>query len=104
MTTRLIEDPAPATQADIDAEIAEARGAYAKAVSDGGAVRHHPDRDYPPYRSTVLRHPKRSLIVLDDPDAAELTGPVFGRTDVTALDHDLTRRHRGDPLGERITV
>lgn len=41
---------------------------------------------------------------LKDPEAVELTGPVFGVTDVTDLDRDLTRRHRGEPLGERITV
>jgi protocatechuate 3,4-dioxygenase beta subunit len=34
----------------------------------------------------------------------ELSGPVFGVTDVTALDRDLTRQHTSEPLGERITV
>ncbi|SDI10466.1 protocatechuate 3,4-dioxygenase beta subunit [Sinosporangium album] len=41
---------------------------------------------------------------MEDPDAAELTGPVFGVTDVSPLDADLTRRHLAEPLGERITV
>lgn len=81
-------------QAVIDAEMAGI-------VPDG---RPHPARDYPPYRSTALRHPKQSLVVVDDPEAVELTGPVFGITDVTDLDADLTRRHPGEPLGERITV
>ena len=39
-----------------------------------------------------------------DPDAVELSGPVFGATDVADLDNDLTRQHVGEPLGERITV
>ena len=64
----------------------------------------HPLRDYPPYRSSVLRHPKQPLVVLSDPDAVELSGPVFGVTGVTDLDSDLTRQHTGEPLGERITV
>ena len=66
--------------------------------------RGHPPRDYAPYRSTALRHPARPLVVVDDPDAVELTGPVFGAADVTAFDADLTRQHAGEPLGERITV
>ncbi|WP_042392120.1 protocatechuate 3,4-dioxygenase subunit beta [Streptacidiphilus carbonis] len=88
------------TQHDIDREIAAARKAYEAA----GVLLDHPARDYPPYRSTVLRHPKQPLVSLDDPEAAELRGPVFGATDVTELDCDLTRQHRGEPLGERITV
>jgi protocatechuate 3,4-dioxygenase beta subunit len=38
------------------------------------------------------------------PDAIELTGPVFGAHELGTLDHDLTRRHPGEPLGERIVV
>ncbi|NUW35593.1 protocatechuate 3,4-dioxygenase subunit beta [Nonomuraea sp. SMC257] len=88
----------PLPQADIDLEIAAIRAARE------GAQAHHPDRDYAPYRSTALRHPKQPLVPLKDPEAAELTGPVFGVTDVTALDADLTRQHLGEPMGERITV
>src|SRR5689334_22547045 len=92
------------TQGEISAEIVDAREAYLKAVADGAPVRHHPARDYAPYRSTVLRHPTQPLVPVGDPEAVELTGPVFGVTDVTALDHDLTQQHTGEPLGERITV
>ncbi len=92
------------TQDEITAEITEAHEGYLKAVADGAPARHHPARDYPPYRSTVLRHPTQPLVAVRDPEAVELTGPVFGVTDVTALDHDLTRQHTGEPLGERITV
>ncbi|NGO70984.1 protocatechuate 3,4-dioxygenase subunit beta, partial [Streptomyces boncukensis] len=57
------------------------------------------------YRSSLLRHPRQPpVVVRDDPEAVELTGPVFGATDVTELDADLTRQHPGEPLGERITV
>ncbi|MFD5699676.1 protocatechuate 3,4-dioxygenase subunit beta [Streptomyces lasiicapitis] len=58
----------------------------------------------PPYRSLKLRTPHGPLVRVRDPEAVELTGPVFGVTDVTPLDGDLTRQHTGDPIGERITV
>jgi protocatechuate 3,4-dioxygenase beta subunit len=35
---------------------------------------------------------------------ADLDGPVFGDGLVAELDHDLTRQHDGEPLGERIIV
>ncbi|MFF3948469.1 protocatechuate 3,4-dioxygenase subunit beta [Streptomyces sp. NPDC001902] len=98
----------PLTQGEISAEIADERAAYAKRRADGGAAEDHPDRGYAPYRSSVLRHPKRPLVAAGpaagDPEAVELSGPVFGVTDVTALDHDLTRQHQAEPLGERIKV
>ncbi|MEU0569133.1 protocatechuate 3,4-dioxygenase subunit beta [Nonomuraea sp. NPDC005983] len=84
----------PLTQHDIDREIAGRQGGQGD----------HPARDYAPYRSSVLRHPKQPLMPVRDPEAAELTGPVFGVTDVTALDSDLTSQHPGQPLGERIIV
>jgi protocatechuate 3,4-dioxygenase beta subunit len=90
----------PLSQQEISDEIAEEIRAYA----GSGAVRHHPSRGYAPYRSSVLRHPRQPLTVVQDPEAVELTGPAFGVTDVTDLDSDLTRQHTGEPLGERITV
>src|SRR5919201_360915 len=59
--------------------------------------------DYPGYRSTRWRAPTRALAVLPE-SLHDLAGPVFGPATVDALDHDLTRRHDGDPLGERIIV
>jgi protocatechuate 3,4-dioxygenase, beta subunit len=95
----------PLTQRDIDREIAELRDAYEKSRTTGAPVAHHPSRDYPPYRSSVLRHPEQPLVpVKPDPETVELHTPVFGPTDVTDTDNDLTRRHSGEPLGERITV
>ena len=35
---------------------------------------------------------------------SDTTGPVFGEETVGELDNDLTRRHPGEPLGERIVV
>ncbi|MFC1432397.1 protocatechuate 3,4-dioxygenase subunit beta [Streptacidiphilus sp. N1-3] len=88
------------TQADIDREMAEAHAAQVAS----GTVGPHPARNYAPYRSSVLRHPRQPLVPVRDPDAVELGGPVFGLTDVTELDADLTRQYAGEPLGERITV
>ncbi|WP_260607067.1 protocatechuate 3,4-dioxygenase subunit beta, partial [Streptomyces sp. WAC08241] len=92
------------TQGLISAEIADHRERYARRLADGGGPRVHPDRSYPPYRSSALRHPRQPLMAVRDPEMVELTGPAFGVTDVTELDHDLTRQHVGEPLGERITV
>jgi protocatechuate 3,4-dioxygenase beta subunit len=58
---------------------------------------------YPPYRSTLLRAPTRPLVLLPH-RLSELTGPVFGDGEIGPLDHDLTRQHPGEPLGERIIV
>lgn len=58
---------------------------------------------HPEYRSTVLRAPKRPLVPLPH-TLSEITGPVYGHEKVGPLDHDLTRQHDGEPLGERIIV
>ncbi len=95
----------PLTQSDIDIEVADLQSAYDKARAAGSPAQHHPPRDYRPYRSSVLRHPIQPLVAVgDDPEAVELTGPVFGVTDITDTDSDLTIQHQGAPLGERITV
>lgn len=94
------------TQSDIDAEIKDHQDTYDKAVAGGAPVRHHPARDYAPYRSSRLRHPEQPLVAVSggDPETVELSGPVFGVTDITEIDNDLTLQHRGEPIGERITV
>ena len=63
----------------------------------------HPPLHAPEYRSTALRHPKEPLIVIPQ-TLSELSGPVFGRNAVGPADHDLTRQHAGEPLGERIVI
>ncbi|MFF4478837.1 protocatechuate 3,4-dioxygenase subunit beta [Streptomyces sp. NPDC021218] len=93
------------TQSDIDGELAHIRDAYDKARAEGAPAADHPPRDFPPYRSSVLRHPKQPLVAVHgDPETVELHTPVFGHTDITAIDNDLTAQHQGEPLGERITV
>jgi protocatechuate 3,4-dioxygenase beta subunit len=62
-----------------------------------------PPLDHPDYRSTRLRAPRRPLAILP-PTETELTGPAFGDERIGELDHDLTRQHDGEPLGERIVV
>lgn len=59
----------------------------------------------PEYGSSVLRAPSQRLVMPKlGPDAIELTAPVFGDGELDALDNDLTLRHAGAPLGERIIV
>jgi protocatechuate 3,4-dioxygenase beta subunit len=57
---------------------------------------------YPDYRSTVLRAPSR--LVPAPARLSDLAAPVFGEGAVRPGDHDLTRQHAGEPLGERILV
>ena len=63
----------------------------------------HPLNDFPDYRSTARRAPKRSLVHLPH-GLTECTGPLLGSSRVGETDHDLTVQHGGEPLGERIIV
>jgi protocatechuate 3,4-dioxygenase beta subunit len=64
----------------------------------------HPALDDEGYHSTRLRHPQQPLVYLPH-SVTELSGPQLGPERVTGvLDHDLTRQHAGEPLGERIVV
>jgi len=63
----------------------------------------HPPLLYPEYGSTVLRAPREPLVWLPH-TLTEVTGPVLGDRRLGELDHDLTRQHEGEPLGERIIV
>jgi protocatechuate 3,4-dioxygenase beta subunit len=58
---------------------------------------------YPGYTSTVLRAPSLPLVQVPE-DFHHAPGPAFGSVPVGELDHDLTRQHAGEPLGERIIV
>ncbi len=62
-----------------------------------------PDHLYPDYKSTRLRAPDRPLAIQPH-TLSEITGPAYGHGKVRELDHDLTRHHKGEPLGERIIV
>ncbi|HEY6054909.1 MAG TPA: protocatechuate 3,4-dioxygenase subunit beta [Gaiellaceae bacterium] len=59
--------------------------------------------DWPAYKSTQLRCPRRPLVVLPE-RFRDLAGPVFGDEALEPLDNDLTRHGHGEPLGERIVV
>jgi protocatechuate 3,4-dioxygenase, beta subunit len=84
------------SQAQVSAEIEELASAY-----DGGETQ--PRLDYPPYRSSILRHPTKALQPAD-PEGVELWSPVFGERDLDALEADLTIQHTGEPVGERLVV
>lgn len=58
---------------------------------------------YPGYRSTVLRSPRKALILVPH-TLSEVTGPVYGQGDIQETDNDLTRQGEGEPIGERIIV
>jgi protocatechuate 3,4-dioxygenase beta subunit len=95
-------DAAAATQEVISAEIAAiaAEAAETRTARDaetGSRV------DYPPYRSSILRHPTKDLHHAD-PETIERYAPVFGHRDVDPIEADLTVQHSGEPLGERIVV
>ena len=58
---------------------------------------------HPDYRSTLLRAPRRERIHLPRV-STELTGPALWDGRLGERDHDLTRQHDGEPIGERILV
>jgi protocatechuate 3,4-dioxygenase, beta subunit len=63
----------------------------------------HPPLDTPEYRSSQLRAPLQPPVPMPQ-WLTEVTGPLLGPERVTATDADLTTRHAGEPLGERIVV
>jgi protocatechuate 3,4-dioxygenase beta subunit len=58
---------------------------------------------HPAYVSTVKRAPQKPLVLMPH-TLSEVTGPVYGHDKILPEDSDLTRQHRGEPLGERIVV
>jgi protocatechuate 3,4-dioxygenase beta subunit len=56
-----------------------------------------------PYVATLKRSPSRPLILLPH-TLSEISGPVFGHSDIGENDNDLTHQHSGEPIGERIIV
>jgi len=92
-------DSAASSQAEISAEIA----AIAKEYERDGRLETQARLDYPPYRSSILRHPTKDLHHAD-PETIELAAPVFGPQDVDPLEADLTIGHAGEPIGERMVI
>jgi protocatechuate 3,4-dioxygenase beta subunit len=62
-----------------------------------------PPNLWPDYKSTVLRSPRKPLIVLPH-TLTEVTGPVFGHDNPAWSDNDLTIQHAGPPIGDRMIV
>jgi protocatechuate 3,4-dioxygenase beta subunit len=64
-----------------------------------------PPAGTPGYKTTVLRSPRYPLLSLQD-SLSEVTGPVFGHSDIGPSDSDLLQNHagEGDVIGERIIV
>jgi len=62
-----------------------------------------PNHLYPPYVSSIKRAPKQPLISIPV-TLSEITGPSFPREIASPKAFDLTRQHKGEPLGERIEV
>ena len=83
------------TQRTISNEIAGIQ-----AIAHGGPL---PRLDFPPYRSSLLRHPTKALQYAD-PEGCELLAPIFGASDVDPLEAHLTIQADGQPIGERITL
>ena len=59
----------------------------------------------PVYKTSVLRSPRLALWSLQN-SLSEVTGPVFGREELGALDNDLILNYakNGEPIGERTIV
>jgi protocatechuate 3,4-dioxygenase, beta subunit len=79
-----------------------------QAIPDLAQYRRAPEGTHPPllspdYASTVGRAPKNPLVHIPH-TLTEVTGPLLGEGRLGELDHDLTRQHAGEPIGERIIV
>ena len=85
------------TQAAIGEEMSKIQAA------DLGTGARQPRLDYPPYRSSLLRHPTKSLQQAD-PEMIELWAPCFGHQDAATEEADLTIQHTGQPIGERMVL
>lgn len=95
----------PAGQASSGLEPQSTISAQIAALHRAGVQpgRDEPRLDFPPYRSSSLRHPTKDLEYAD-PEAIELWAPCFGRRDVDPVESDLTIGHGGQAIGERIIV
>lgn len=98
----LLASPDQVDQRTISREIQDLHAAYADRERRGEALP-ATMHDFPPYRSSLLRHPTKNPRLVD-PETIELWSPAFGQRDVAAIESDLTAQHAGEPLGERMTV
>lgn len=98
----LLASPDQASQSQITQEIRDLHAEHDRREAAGESI---PATlyDFPPYRSSILRHPTKNPR-LTDPETIELWSPAYGQRDVAAIESDLTLQHAGEPLGERMTV
>lgn len=96
-------DAAADNQAIVSQEIRDIEESYKAGRAAGAPAETQPRVDYAPYRSSILRHPTKSLHHAD-PETIELYSPAFGHQDVHALESNLTIQHNGEPLGERMVL
>lgn len=96
-------DDAAESQATLSAEIDAIHADQAGTVAAGKSPETQPRLNYPPYRSSLLRHPTKDLRHTD-PETIELCSPAFGHRDLANLESDLTLQAGGEPIGERIKV
>lgn len=98
----LLAAPDQAMQTQITQEIRDLHAEFERREAAGERL---PQTmyDFPPYRSSILRHPTKNPKLVD-PETIELLSPAFGQRDVAAIEADLTLQHAGEPQGERITV
>ncbi|MBV9321271.1 MAG: protocatechuate 3,4-dioxygenase subunit beta [Mycobacterium sp.] len=85
------------SQSEITAEIGDIAADYS------GHEEAQPRLDYPPYRSSALRHPESPFLCIN-PEGVERWAPCFGPQDVDPRDADLTSGHSAEPIGERIII
>ena len=62
-----------------------------------------PPHDWPWYRGTIYRHPKRPLVPIPN-SLSDVTGPLLGEDRLGDYDFDLTVGHPGEPQGQKIVV
>jgi protocatechuate 3,4-dioxygenase beta subunit len=62
-----------------------------------------PPHDWPAYRGTILRHPKRPLVPIPN-TLSDVTGPALGEDRIGDADFDLTTGHPGEPQGQKIVL
>ena len=93
-----MSEPATEPRA-MNAPLSDTPASYMREPQDA-----HPPLDYPPYKSTALRHPKQPLVHLPQ-TLTEITGPRLGEQRALG-EHDanLLIQHEGEPIGERIIV
>ena len=67
------------TELETQAEISDEIATISKAYDAAGTDETQPRLDYPPYRSSLLRHPTKDLHHAD-PEGVELWAPVLRRS------------------------